>query len=340
MNGNFNKIKEIIKRGVDKGDFPGAQFCLIEDKKVKCGFYGYNSLYPLKSKLKGDEIYDIASLSKIISTTTLILQLIEKEIILLETPLKKILPNYFDNKTTIYELLTHQSGLPPIVSNSNKLFTKEDLVKQIYLERFSYEPRSKIVYSDVGYKLLGFAIEKIYEKPLNKIAKKEIFSKVKMKNTSYRPNFYKSVVTEYREDHLFKGYVRGIVHDERSYLLEGLAGHAGVFSSAKDISKYIYSFLNDEKILKNETKAEIFNLTVTKDSNYEYKLARSLGFQKFASKPETNDYLITHTGFTGCNMWIDKKHKRGFVLLSNAIHPKREDNKIFSYREEILNLFL
>ena len=340
MKSNFDKISEIIKKGVDKSDFPGAQFCLIENNKISCGFYGYNAIYPRKVKLNGDEVYDIASLSKIISTTTLILQLIEKGIISLKTTLKSLLNNYFDDKTTIYQLLTHQSGLPPIVSNSNKLFSKADLLEQIYQERFSYEPETKIVYSDVGYLLLGLVIEQLYEKPLNEVAKNEIFKKIKMNNTTYRPNFYKSVVTEYRDDLLFKGYVRGVVHDERSFLFEGLAGHAGVFSTAKDIAKYIQSFLNDEKILKNKTKEQIYNLTITKASNYDYDLTRTLGFQKFTSMPETNNYLITHTGFTGCNMWIDKKNKRGFVLLSNAIHPKREDNKIFSYREDILKLFV
>lgn len=336
---NFNKIEQIIKTGVKKGDFPGGQYCLIENGTVKCGFDGYKSLYPSKTTLKGDEVYDIASLSKIISTTTLILQLIDRKKLSFDTKIKTILPKYFDENTTIYELLTHQSGLPAIVSNSSLIFDKEILIKQIYNERFKYKPKENIVYTDVGYKLLGFIIEEIYQKPLDLVAYENIFSKLNMNNTTYRPDHYKSVPTEYRDDKLIKGYVKGFVHDERSYLLNGLSGHAGVFSTAKDISKYIVSILEDEKILSNEIKEKIFKTTIIKEDLNGNKLARSIGYQKFQNMPETNNFLITHTGFTGCNMWIDKKNKRGFVLLTNAVHPKREKNKVFSYRKEILNLF-
>lgn len=334
MKNNFEKIESILKDAVNSGDVPGLQYCLIENGEVNCGFYGYNSLYPSKTLLKGDEVYDIASLSKIISTTTITLKLIEEGLITLETKIKSILPNYFDYNTNVFELLTHQSGLPAIVSNSSKIFDKETLIKQIYNERFVYEPKSKIVYSDVGFKVLGFFIEKVKNDSLDEIAKELIFEKIGMNDTTYKPNYYRSVVTEFRDDKLIKGYVKGFVHDERSYLLEGLSGHAGVFSTASDISKYIYSVLYDEQIFNDETKKQIFNTTIIKND-----LTRSLGYQKFTTRSFTNDYLITHTGFTGCNMWIDNKNKRGFVLLSNAIHPSRNENKIFSYREKILDIF-
>src|SRR5690625_2283173 len=339
MINNFKKIENIIKKGVKKGDFPGAQYCFIENGIVQCGFDGYKQLYPSKIPLKGNEIYDIASLSKIISTTTLILQLIDENKLEFETKVKNILPHYFDDSTTIYQLLTHQSGLPAIVSNSSTIFSKDALIKQIYNERFVYEPESNIVYTDVGYKILGFVLEKIYGKPLDEIAEEKIFNKIEMNNTTYNPNHYKSVPTEYRDDKLIKGYVKGFVHDERSYLLNGLSGHAGLFSNAKDISKYILSILEYENLLSTKMKNKIFDTTVIKKDLNNNELVRSIGFQKFQDLNNTHKYLITHTGFTGCNMWIDVKNKRGFVLLSNAIHPLRKNNKIFSYRKEILNLF-
>lgn len=339
MKSNFNLIEEIVKSGVDKGDFPGAQYCLIENGKVECGFYGNNALFPMQTKLNGDEIYDIASLSKIISTTTLTLQLIDRGVLSLDTKVNSILKKYFSDQTTIYDLLTHQSGLNPIVSNSMNIFTKEELIEQIFKERFVYEPNKHISYTDVGYKILGFVLEEVYKKPLNIIAEENIFKPLEMTDSTYRPEYYRSVVTEYRDDKLIKGYVRGFVHDERSYLLKGLSGHAGLFSSARDISKYIYSFLNDEKILSDNIKNLVFDTTIVKEDPKGNELVRSLGYQKFQTRKETHDFLITHTGFTGCNMWIDRKNKRGFVLLSNAVHPKREDNKIFSYREQIMKLF-
>lgn len=339
MKTNFLKIAALIEKGVKKGDFPGGQYSLVENGKIYSGYSGYSSLYPHKTILSGNEVYDIASLTKVVSTTILILQLIEKKKLSLKTPIKTILNDYFSDKTTIFDLLTHQSGLPPIVSNSANLFSEEDLKAEIFKERFKYDPNQKIVYSDVGFKILGFVVEKLYQERLDKVAKREIFAKLKMTKTTYRPDYYLSTTTEYRDDALFKGYVRGVVHDERAFLLKGIAGHAGVFSTAADLAKFIVSILNDEKILTNKSKKELFATTIIKENANGNNVARSLGYQKFINLPNTHSYLIGHTGFTGCNLWIDSKNKRGFVLLTNAIHPKREDNKIFSYREEILKMF-
>ena len=335
----FKDIEKIIKTGVDNNDFPGGHYCYIVEDKIKCNYYGYKMIEPSKQLLTGDEIYDIASLSKIVSTTTIIFKLIENNQLSLNTKVKDILKDYFDPNTEVIDLLLHRSGLNPIVHNAISINTKEQLIKQIYDERFVYEPKTKIAYSDTGYMLLGFIIEKITNKKLKDVAHELVFKPLEMTNTSYNPDVYKAVVTEYRDDKLHKGFVKGFVHDERSYLMEGNSGHAGVFSTAKDISKYIYSVLHDERVFKNETKNLIFNTTVKSTDLQDNEVVRSLGYQKFSFLPDTHNYLITHTGFTGCNMWIDIKNKRGFVLLSNAVHPLRSKNKIFPYRKQILDLF-
>lgn len=335
----FKKIEEIVKRGVNENAYPGAHFCYIENNEVKCSYYGYKSKEPSIKELDGTEVYDIASLSKIISTTTIILKMIEKEIINFDTTVKSILPEYFSFETTIEDLLKHTSGLNPIIHNAMKINDKKELIKQIFEERFVYKPRTKIVYSDTGYMLLGFIIEKIYKKELKQVAEELIFKPLEMFDTSYNPNVYKAAVTEFRDDLNHKGFVKGFVHDERSFLLDGNSGHAGVFSTAKDISKYIVSILNDENVFKTETKDKIFlNSFESLDLN-DNQVIRSYGFQKFIFYPNSKSYLITHTGFTGCNLWIDIKNKRGFVLLSNAIHPKRENNNVFKYRKQISDLF-
>ncbi|WP_162140166.1 serine hydrolase domain-containing protein [Haploplasma axanthum] len=330
----FNKIKDILNDGIENGDFPGGNFCLIENNRIKCAYLGYKKIVPKKEKLVSNEIYDIASLSKIIVTTTLIFRLIERNMITLKTQVKDILKEYLHD-TTILELLLHTSGLAPVVQNSYEIKTKEELINQIYCEKMTYEPFSKIVYSDTGYILLGFIIERVVGDTIDKIAEKEIFVPLKMTKTSYFPIKELCAPTELVEDTL----LQGIVHDERGRILGGLSGHAGVFSTAEDISKYILSILNDDLVMSNKNKELIFDTTLISKNMQDEIVSRTLGYQKFSFLPEHYNDLITHTGFTGCNMWIDRNEKRGFVLLTNAIHPKRENNNIFKYRMKILNLF-
>lgn len=335
----INKITKIITKGVEKGDFPGANFCFINNNKIDCQYIGYKQIYPNKVKLVGDEIYDIASLSKIISTTTIIFKLIEKKLIKLQRKVKDILPDYIYDQTTIGDLLLHRSGLPAMIKDAYKIKSKEELIRKIYEEKLVYKPRTKIVYSDVGYILLGFIIENVTSENIDKIANELIFKPLNMKNTTYKPIKEKSVPTEYRDDFLYRGLLRGIVHDERSFLLNGLSGHAGLFSSAYDIANYIHSFIYDNKLFNDKTKQLILKTNISLYDLENNLHVRTYGFNKFSNKPETNNFLIHHTGFTGCNLWIDFKNKRGFVLLTNSIHPKREYNKIFSYRQEIIKLF-
>jgi len=129
-------------------------------------------------------------------TTTLVFQLIEQKKLTLQTKVKDVLEDFFSTETTIEQLLTHQSGLRPVMSNSDKLLTKNDVVKQIFAERFVYEPNQRIVYSDTGFMILGLIIEKICQESISEVAKKNIFIPLKMDDTTYQPNAYRSVMTE------------------------------------------------------------------------------------------------------------------------------------------------
>lgn len=328
----IEKVKEILLDGVKKEEFPGGQFCLIENNEIKCDFVGYKSLYPTKLNTSDEVLYDIASLSKVVSTNTLIFKLIEEGKLTLKTKVKNILPKY-KHESTIEEMLFHTSGLRPLIKNHATVKTKKELVDAIYSEELIYPPYTKIAYSDTGFMLLGFIIEKLSEKSLDMYAEEVFIKPLNMTNTTYKPNKETTATTEFDKE--LNKYVNGFVHDERSRILNGLSGHAGLFSTAKDLAKFINSFLNDEKIISKENKELIFQTDFTKLSLNDNQLIRTYGFEKYNLGHE----LIGHTGFTGCNMWIDNNNKRGFVLLTNAIHPKRELNKIFGYRRKIFELY-
>lgn len=331
----IKRIKQLLEEGVSKKAFPGGQFSVITKSSIKTEYFGYKKYEPL-TLCDGSEVYDVASLSKVISTTTLIMSLIEEGKLSLNTKVYELLPRFKHKDITIYDLLIHSSGLPADVPKSNQIKTKKELLNKIYEFDCSYKKGSKVVYSDVGFILLGLIIEKLYEASIDEASSNVIFKKLKMNDTSYRPDVLKAAPTEERSDRVYEGLLTGLVHDEKAFIMKGLAGHAGLFSTANDIGKFIQSILNNNFVLKEETVKEMFKSKIVKEGRYGLT-NRSLGWEK----PTTDeDKVIMHTGFTGCNMWIDLNIGVGFVLLTNAVHPKREDNNVFPYRNKIRKFFI
>ncbi len=329
----FLKIKEILEDGVKKGAFPGGEFALIYDDKVYLHKFGVKSLLP-PMPLKGDEVYDVASLTKVISTSTLAHICLEKGLFTLDTYVSDILKDY-PNKIKIRDLMTHSSGLPAYLANGNDLKTKEEVKREIFNSKLIYEKNTKIVYSCLGFILLAYVIEEVLGDTIDKLAYKYIFKPLKMNNSTYHPDIKRAVPTEYRNDKVFKGLVVGKVHDGLAYAQGGISGNAGLFSNVEDLAIFIRSILNDKFVLSSKQLDLLFPTQIKWIDGDGDLIIRSLGW----AKPKDDNDIISHTGFTGCNMWIDRKRKIGFVLLSNAVHPKRENNKIFGYRRQIWNLF-
>jgi len=340
-------INNLLIRGVKKEEFPGASYAIIyKDGTIYSDFVGYKQVVPTKELNQGNEIYDCASLTKVISTTSMIMKLIEEEKLSLETKVQAVIPRFIHPNITVYHLLTHTSGLPADIARAKALVDKDDVLDRIFKFSLINEIGKKIVYSDIGFIILGLMIEKITNKKLDDYAAEVVFKPLKMENTSYKPNKMLCAPTEFRNDEVYKGLLKGMVHDEKSFALGGVSGHAGMFSTPKDLAKFILSFLrNDETILKKETVNNLFPER-EKDTNHNGTLLiRALGWQKVTKGSTSGDNTsykntILHTGFTGCNLWIDKLAGIGFVLLSNAVHPKRENNGIAKYRNKIGNLII
>jgi len=338
----MHRIKQLLQQAILDERFPGAHYAYITKDELKTDFVGYKQIYPTKEALCGDEIYDVASLTKVIATTTLVMKLVEMKKITLETKISSILDRYKHPKTNIRDLLSHQSGLPADVPKIRTVKDKIDLMNIIYDMDIQYEPQTKVVYSDVGFILLGKIIEKLFDMPINEAAEQYIFKPLGMLDSTYRPESTRVAPTEDHDDSFSKGLLKGKVHDEKSYLLDGLAGHAGLFSTVYDIGLFIQSILKGQFVLNKTLTNELFKPVITDDS-LGYKVTRTLGYLKpypnsIAGDKHDFDHTIGHTGFTGCHMFIDMKNEIGFVLLSNAVHPKRSLNRIIGLRPEIGHL--
>jgi len=343
----MESISKLLSEGVESGHFPGVGYAIIyKEGFINIDFVGYRQLEPNQILCTGDEIYDCASLTKVVSTTTLAMRLIEEGRLTLDTTVSSILGEFRHPEVKIQHLLTHTSGLPADIHRAATLKSREEVLYRIYASDLINPVGKNIVYSDIGYMLLGLIIEKITGKTLDVLAEEWIFKPLEMHDTSYHPDILRAAPTEFRNDDVYTGLLKGKVHDEKAFAMGGVSGHAGLFSTTKDIAKFILSILtNDGKILKKATVDMLYPVRVKGTDKSGNDLVRSYGWNKPTKGGSAGDSVsfndtILHTGFTGCNIWIERSKGIGFVMLSNAVHLKRENNRIIGYRNIIANMIL
>lgn len=337
------EINELIQEALNNDAFPGACLCIVNNGKVHLESYGLKAKYPNEEKNEVNTIYDMASCSKVISTTTSILVLAEMGKLRLFEPVCNIIPEFSLKNVTVWDLLTHTSGLKPGLPGASQM-TKEEIYKGIMELEPSYEKNSKIVYSDLNFMLLGFIVEKLSGMTLDVFSKKYIFDPLEMYDTGYNPkDATRCAPTEDRGEYIDRGYV----HDEVAHIFKGVCGHAGLFSTVEDVSHFIQMVLNDgvykgKRILSKQTIDLMFTPQVEEKNGVSLtNEKRSVGWIVKGAFPNSGDLAspntIMHTGFTGTNIVIDRDNKAGFSLLTNRVHPTRANNKVISFRSRLGN---
>lgn len=325
--------------------FPGCVYALIDpENNVRIKEFGHAEIIDRKRKMLDNTLFDLASLTKVIATTTSVMILIERGKLSLNTLVKDIFPDYKYEKITIKHLMTHTAGYPP-EPNYDGSMNKDDMINLLLNTDSSPESFEKsVVYSDVGFMILGIIIDKITGS-FKRFAEENIFKPLEMKDTSFEPDnisLNKFASTELCP--LRKHIVTGVVHDEKSYLMGGTAGHAGLFSTAKDLSKFVIMILDNgiynQNVIISEKSINIMSKCWTLGLNE----TRGLGWITKGSYKAmgdlSSDQAIFHTGFTGTSILIDREYKTGFVLLTNRVHPTRKNVKIVKQRTNINNIAL
>ena len=341
----LNMIKPVLQDGVDKGHFPGAQWALVKPgQAITVHHVGNRQLVPERHPADGSEIYDVASLTKVVATTTLVMKLAMEKRLSLDDLLMSHLPRFKHHDITIAHLLTHASGLPADIPRASRLSSSQQVLDHIFSVETLHDPGKDIIYSDIGFILLGLVVEQLTGMGLDEAAERFIFKPLAMNNTSFHPDPVRCAPTEWREDAVFSGLLQGRVHDEKAFAMGGVAGHAGLFSTAHDQGLFIKAILENSFVLDQTWTDALFvpRIRIQKDNG---QTVRAYGWDKPVPGGSAGDHVdfehtILHTGFTGCNMWIDRFHQTGFVLLSNAVHPKREDNGIIPYRRKIAGMII
>lgn len=293
---------------------------------------GNKTLIPSPVPLAQEDLFDLASLTKVIVTTTLLLKLIEEGTLTLDTKVSSILPDFKHTDITIFHLLTHTSGLCADHKDYKKHSGKASMRAFIMSLPLEEAPLSKVIYTDFGYILLGLIAE-VYLGPLDEAAKRLIFDPLGMHSSQYRPTDKDRCVAS--EVTLQRGLIQGVVHDGKAFNIGEVSGNAGLFSTLNDMMIFAKMMLgDDERVLKNTTKA-LLRKTYTETLDHQrtlgwYRHDASCSFGTLASQD-----VLYHTGFSGTSMVIDFTRKTAIVILTNRIHPTRDNDRIQALRTEL-----
>lgn len=339
---------DVIEKAIADKAFPGATLAVGYQGKVAIHAFGKLSYGAQAAAVTAQTKYDIASLTKVVATTTLVAKLAEGDFPVpldLDARIDRYLPEWAANpqqkewrsKVTVRHLLTHTSGLPPFKEYWRTSKGKQDTLSRIFAEPLDYEPGAKEVYSDLGIILMAEIVERLTGRTLDDLAKAYIFDPLKMSDTMFRPpkKLWPQIAPTEIDNNLRHRLLQGEVHDENAFAIGGVSGHAGLFSTAPDLAAFCQMLLNGgsyahERILRRATVA-LFTAPQPL-SNGTRTFGWAVPTEGGSSGHFFSAHSFGHTGFTGTSIWIDPDRDLFVVLLTNRVHPTRENQKIAQVR--------
>ena len=341
---------DVVERAVADKAFPGATLVVGYHGKVAVHAFG-KLRYDAKAQATTVKtMYDVASLTKVIVTTTLVAKLVEGDFpspLNLDAPVERYLPEWatgpqpeWRQRVTVRHLLTHTSGLPPFKEYWRTSKSKQDTLTKIFAEPLEYEPGTKEIYSDLGIILMAEIIERLTGRTLDDLANQYIFAPLGMRDSMYKPpkKLWPTIAPTEFDARFRKRLVQGEVHDENAYAIGGVSGHAGLFSTAPDLAAFCQMLLNGgvyahQRILKRATIAQF--TTPQQLSGGTRTLGWAVPTEGGSSGHYFSAHSFGHTGFTGTSIWIDPDRELFVVFLTNRVNPTRENQKIAKVRPEL-----
>ncbi|HXX34854.1 MAG TPA: exo-beta-N-acetylmuramidase NamZ domain-containing protein [Thermodesulfobacteriota bacterium] len=334
-------IAELAKKEIQAGRVPGAVILIgNRGKVVYRRAFGLRALKPKKIPMTTDTIFDIASLTKVIATSTAVAQLVETGKLNLEDPVAKYWPEFKVNgkeAITVRDLLTHYSGLRPSLDSKSNGSGYDTVLRMVEEEKPILPPGTSFIYSDINFIILGELVSRISEKPLDLYCADHIFKPLEMEDTSFKPSPLlrpRIAPTQYR--HGTKGEILcGEVHDPVAHGMGGVAGHAGLFSTADDLAVFAQMVLDggSRKDVRILSPLMVRKMTTPQSPPDKLPL-RGLGWNIDSSLASEASY--GHKGFTGTGIWIDPVSNTYVIILTNRVHPNGR-GKVEPLRAKILS---
>ncbi len=346
-------VYTVVENAIADKAFPGATLAVGYQGQVAIHAFGKLSYDASGPGVTEKTRYDIASLTKVVATTTLVAKLVEGDFpgaLDLDAKIDRYLPEWpisapqesreqkeWRSKVTVRHLLTHTSGLPPFKEYWRTSKGKADTLSRIFAEPLDYEPGTKEVYSDLGIILMAEIVERLTGRTLDDLANAYIFNPLKMSDTGFRPakKLWPLIAPTEIDNNLRHRLLQGEVHDENAFAIGGVSGHAGLFSTAPDLAAFCQMLLNGgsyahERVLRRTTVAQF--TAPQQLSNGTRTLGWAVPTEGGSSGHFFSARSFGHTGFTGTSIWIDPDRDLFIVLLTNRVNPTRENQKIAKIR--------
>ena len=336
----FSRAFKILAGAVEEKAFPGAATAVTHGGKlVALKALGRFTYDPTSPPVEADSIFDLASLTKVVATTSMAMILYQRGLLDLELPVVGFLPEFQSedrrrNTITFRQFLAHSSGLPAYERLFLRAESKDELLHEAFAVHLKSDPGARAEYSDVGFILLGVALERIAGEPLERFCQREIFGPLGMFNTSYNPPAAsRSKIPPTADDQTFrKRIIQGEVQDDNASVMGGVAPHAGLFATASDVARFAQAMLNGgAPILRRETLSFF-----TRREHSPAGTSRALGWDTPSSPSQSGKYLSSksfgHLGYTGTSLWIDPERQISVTLLTNRTWPDCSNQAIKEVR--------
>ncbi len=336
----FHRAFFLLGCAIDQQMTPGAALAITHHGKLIAlkgmGRFTYDLA---SSRIQPDTIFDLASVTKVVATTPACMILYERGQLELEQPLVEILPEFAGDdprrrKVTFRMLLAHSSGLPAYIKLFQTAHYEGELLQQAFQVPLTADPGARAEYSDIGFILLGEALERIAGEPLDSFCRREIFSPLGLSCMTFCPPAdWKPLIPPTEDDQTFRHrIIQAEVNDENAFVMGGVAGHAGCFATAHDVSVFAHCMLSGGTPLVRPETMEIF----TRREDSPPGTSRALGWDTPSQPSQSGKYFSSrsygHLGYTGTSLWIDPERQLSVALLTNRTWPDRSSQVIKQIR--------
>jgi CubicO group peptidase (beta-lactamase class C family) len=333
------RIDAVLQRGVDGGVFTAAAVAVARHGKlVKLRGYGRVGGGPVDPAAT---LFDLASLTKVVGTTPAVMALVDDGKVKMETPVYRYLSQFRGGgkgDVTVWNLMTHTSGLPAGDDLYGQSANPDRAFRMVLNTDLTAEPGKRVEYSDFGMILMAEVVHRRAGEPVDRLVARRVFAPLGMRSTMYTPPltwWSRTVPSALRAERPYT--IREVVHDGNAFRLGGVAGHAGLFSTASDLAIYAQTLLNGgsygERRIWSPRTVQRFT---TKQANAD---TRALGWDTPARKSSSGDYFSArsygHTGFTGTSIWIDPERDLFVVLLTNRTYDEGTQGQILDIRRAV-----
>jgi CubicO group peptidase (beta-lactamase class C family) len=345
QDGQFTRVYQILADAIAARAFPGCAFgVLAKDVVVLHDALGASTYDDDAFPIARETVFDIASVSKVLATTAAAMLLVQRNQLDLDTPLGELLPGFVVGRestvrarhVTLRHLLAHSSGLPGYVELFRTASTPDVLLRACLHLPIEAEPGTRAEYSDPGFILLGKALEVLTRESLATWVPREVFLALQLHATGYNPSArQRPQIPPTELDETFRHRrIQGEVQDENAWVMNGVAGHAGVFSNVPDLLRFARAIL-----ATGESKENLFTRGIVEkfaERKGPEGSSRALGWdtpsEKSSAGKHFSKHSIGHLGFSGCSLWIDLDAKIAVVLLTNRTWPDRNSQLIREVR--------